>query len=675
MTILRQATQKSEGVSIEELMHALQVSKRTVYREISKLENTLHLVNLELEKNGKLYQLKGSDEDINQLLQQIKMPQPIEWFNVEKRQFAALATIALQNDEKYTTSDLANHFDVSLTTIQQDISNLNEILSKYHMTVKSGSDNYLFLSGNEVYIRLYLSQVLSKEINEFDFIQVVKNEANGEVETESKYMLTLVDNQILRMVYESFEKEQPEILNKLTDDYLMRFVFILTITLMRLSNNKQLETNLKIDRNQLLPYMNQVLSIVRVFKPEYKSLLVTNEISFFAMQLRGLNLSKEHSIFQDTYDIELGYEVKYLIKLVSEDIQFDFNADNVLYHDLVNHIGAALKRLDLKLPEMENSVITKLKKEYSHLYSIIEEKLIEVFSPAIFSEQEIGYVVTHFASSFEKHGYRSEVEVLVVCTSGIGTSKILKARLERSISNIKKIDVVRTVDLENIDIKNYEIIFSTIVLPGFDYDYHLINPILDDSDIESIKARINRYRLKSNAVPVVTTPIINKNISFKKIKRMVEIIELVLNKFKVIDLTDDFMTINQFLEFLFYDNQPLKKKLERRLNESPLAIPNTGIILLHTTDSSIKTPSVELYNLEKKIPAIGMDRQPTEVNRMILMLAPEEMDELTADFLGAISSSIIEREDYTKLYQKGSYFDLKELLEYISVDVLKNLMK
>lgn len=111
------------------------------------------------------------------------------------------------------------------------------------------------------------------------------------------------------------------------------------------------------------------------------------------------------------------------------------------------------------------------------------------------------------------------------------------------------------------------------------------------------------------------------------------------------------------------------------MNESPLAIPNTGIILLHTTDSSIKTPSVELYNLEKKIPAIGMDRQPTEVNRMILMLAPEEMDELTADFLGAISSSIIEREDYTKLYQKGSYFDLKELLEYISVDVLKNLMK
>ena len=126
---------------------------------------------------------------------------------------------------------------------------------------------------------------------------------------------------------------------------------------------------------------------------------------------------------------------------------------------------------------------------------------------------------------------------------------------------------------------------------------------------------------------------------------------------------------------IFKNNPILKNKLKQRLNESSLAIPSTGIMLLHTKDESVKTPSIELHHLKKPIRTTGMDQQPTQVHRVIVMLAPEDMDELTTEFLGAISSSIIEKEEYTKIYQKGNTQELKELLEHISVNTLQKMLK
>ncbi len=51
---------------------------------------------------------------------------------------------------------------------------------------------------------------------------------------------------------------------------------------------------------------------------------------------------------------------------------------------------------------------------------------------------------------------------------------------------------MRAIDLNEIDIEQYEVIFSTIMLSGFDSDYTLINPILDDQEIETIKQHLKR---------------------------------------------------------------------------------------------------------------------------------------------------------------------------------------
>ncbi len=666
--------ENSEGVSIKELMHNLNVSRRTVYRELSSLEDTLKNLDLMLEKEGKLHGLRGSETALQDLSHELQEPLAIEWADVDKRQIALFGMIVLQTEARFSSDSFVQTFNVSMATIQQDINYLNKVLTKYNIAIKRTDKQTFYVSGSEVYIRLYLSQILSYEINEFDFFQMLEQKAPETIETESQFLLSLMDSSLLQMVYQAFNRQQPELSSKISDDILMNFLIMMTISLIRLKNKKTIKHLYSIDHDLLFPYVQQILSVVKVFESSYKKLLNTAELSFFAMQLRGINAQQSHSIFQQSYDMELGYNIKYLIRLVSSEFAFNFNRDNVLYHDLINHIGAALKRLELNLPEIENEVLTKLKQQYPNLYSTVEEKLIEVFSPTIFSEQEIGYVVTHFASSFEKHEYRRDLKILVVCTSGIGTSKILKTRLERSIPEIKHIDVVRAIDLNEVDIDQYEVIFSTIMLTGFEHNYTLINPILDDQEIEMIKQRLSQHtsieKVRSQPSPVVKT-----KGSYKKVKQFMDMTASIIENFEVLFVAKEFEDLADYLDEEFKNHPTLKKKINKRLESSPLAIPESGIMLLHTTDKQITQPILKLQELKYPLEAIGMDREPTMVNRMIVMLGPETMDEMTTDFLGTISSSLIEKEEYIKVYQNGSTEELKELFEHLSVEILTKLLQ
>lgn len=676
--MLRLLREHAEGVSMKEFMHSLDVSRRTVYRELSTVEDTIKQKDLRIEKEGKLYRLAGDEADLEELFVHLQEPLDLEWQDVKKRKIAILALIILQTDKGFTSKALAEKFHTSLSTIQQDIIDLNKVLAKYKIEINRTEDQTFFIVGSEVYLRLYLSQVMTNEINEFDFLQVLDENKPALIETESQYLLSLIDVSILQMVYSAIERQNPDLLDKIADDILMNFILLLTITIMRLKHEHAVKTFDSMDHNQLFPYVQQILSIVKVFDVKHKEKLNTAEVSFLAMQLRGMNTQQNHSIFQQSYDMELGFNVKYLTQLVSLDFGFNFNQDDVLYQDLINHIGAALKRLELDLPEIENEVLRKLKKEYPKLYAIVEEKLIEVFSPAIFSEQEIGYVVTHFASSFEKHGYAKDYKVLVVCSSGIGTSKILKTRLERSIPDIEHIDVVRAVDLVNVDIYPYEVIFSTIPLTGFEYPYTLIDPILDEQEIEMIKQRLTQRSRMEKMIrqpDKEAKPLLNTKVSFDEMKQFVKMSSSIIDSFEFVYLNEDYTNLEEYINSEFKSNPQLKEKLNRRLNSSPLAIPNTGLLLLHTTDSSIQQPILKIQALKKPLDAMGMDRKLMFVHRILLMLGPKNMEKMTTDYLGAISSSLIENETYMEIYKTGSAEDLKKLFEHLSVELLTKLLE
>ncbi|MDA6082903.1 hypothetical protein OSJ97_25530, partial [Escherichia coli] len=70
----------------------------------------------------------------------------------------------------------------------------------------------------------------------------------------------------------------------------------------------------------------------------------------------------------------------------------------------------------------------------------------------------------------------------------IGTSKMLKSRLKKEAAEIDVIEIKSMKEIsEGADLKEYDLILSTVRLPFINAEYILVNPLLSDENILTIK--------------------------------------------------------------------------------------------------------------------------------------------------------------------------------------------
>src|SRR5699024_3979632 len=117
----------------------------------------------------------------------------------------------------------------------------------------------------------------------------------------------------------------------------------------------------------------------------------------------------------------------------------NFTIDDNLSKNLLAHLSAALSRKQLVTLSEADSLLEKVRSAYPVLSKVIEKHLATIFAPIQFSPVEVMYVVIHFASVYEREMKLDRLNVLIVCSGGIGTAKILESRLKRYIPSIQNI--------------------------------------------------------------------------------------------------------------------------------------------------------------------------------------------------------------------------------------------
>ncbi|GAA3330950.1 hypothetical protein GCM10020331_085530 [Ectobacillus funiculus] len=79
----------------------------------------------------------------------------------------------------------------------------------------------------------------------------------------------------------------------------------------------------------------------------------------------------------------------------------------------------------------------------------------------------------------------SDIKALVICSSGIGTSKMLATKLRQAFPELQQVRNISLFELPQMDINEYPLIISTISLPDFFYgEYIIVSPILTKDEIE-----------------------------------------------------------------------------------------------------------------------------------------------------------------------------------------------
>jgi mannitol operon transcriptional antiterminator len=151
-----------------------------------------------------------------------------------------------------------------------------------------------------------------------------------------------------------------------------------------------------------------------------------------------------------------------------------------------------------------------------------------------------------------------------------------------------------------------------------------------------------------------------------------------LSEFELVTLSNSSnfdITVKQIVSCLENcdDHDYLANKLIERFKVSPLAIPNTGLALLHTSSSHVTESTFKIFELEHQVETLSMNFENEGLTRILLMLTPLDASESVRELMISISQSIIENHLYTEIYKAGNQEIIYQLLSKLFTDRIKQL--
>src|SRR5699024_648936 len=127
---------------------------------------------------------------------------------------------------------------------------------------------------------------------------------------------------------------------------------------------------------------------------------------------------------------------------------------------------------------IKNPLVDEIEKDYSQIFKVIEAGVKHVFPDLIFPREEIAFLVLHFASALLRVEENVQLKALVICSSGIGTSKMLATKINRHFTEIADVENHSLFDLDKITLSDYDLIVSTVPIKHIKQEYILASPIL-----------------------------------------------------------------------------------------------------------------------------------------------------------------------------------------------------
>lgn len=142
--------------------------------------------------------------------------------------------------------------------------------------------------------------------------------------------------------------------------------------------------------------------------------------------------------------------------------------DDTLNKNLTIHLVSTYYRVKYKI-KYQNPLVNKIKTAYKETFQIVKLAIqpLNDFVNQKLSDDEIALITVYFSGALRNSQElsRDKSGVLVICSSGIGTSELLISQLRSHYPDVNFIGPYNTFEYENISYSNIKLVLSTIHLP------------------------------------------------------------------------------------------------------------------------------------------------------------------------------------------------------------------
>jgi lichenan operon transcriptional antiterminator len=431
-----------------ELSEIFNISSRTIRNDIKNINALLKKYQIEISSNNYIgYFLNILPKERELLNDMLHSDNTISKGEPEYREKYILINLIRHN--KICIDDLADELYISTSSILSDLKRIEQKLASIDREFsfdKKGSC-YSLEGRNEKYIRLYLSLILIDKFNESD-IGIISYIIEEEVS------------------FEKLKKELFEVLNKenivLSDHDIMFFCIYVIVSIIR--NRHDYFVEFEPDFSSFKETQTVVSEIVARVSEDHSISFSKEEIYLLNELYRSFNTIHK----QTDVNINLMEDIKEISKKIDKLYGTTFAEDNQFLNGITAHLDSYLNKRDLKL-NFSEGIIKELKQIYSFAYNLSIYlvdllNMMEEYKSLEINENEMAFISIHFQASMERHLRKREVKALVVCSYGIGTTKLLETQLKKEFSNMNILATVSSFAYELLDFKNVDLIIVTTPL-------------------------------------------------------------------------------------------------------------------------------------------------------------------------------------------------------------------
>lgn len=374
-------------------------------------------------------------------------------------------------------------------------------------------------------------------------------------------------------------------------------------------------------------------------------------------------------------DLILLDRVHSLIDQMQARTHYAFHEDRLLREGLLGHMQPVMERIEGQ-QMIRNPLLQQIRKDYDSLFEEVKQSVHQAWPGTEVPDEEIGFLVMHFGASIERlRALKREIRAIIVCTSGIGSSRMLSSRLSKEIPEIRIMDSVSWYEAARIPTDEYDLVLSTVDLPMDEHQYYKVSPLLTAEESERLRhfirtTTLQRQHNKPREIEVQTTGRYSDPDGMEAI--LVEIVRII-GKFQVYPLDNQdigfYKTVYAMCNVLhgsgvLKEPEEVAKRLEAREAVGSQKIPGTRLALFHTRSEGIYRPSISLFQLTE--PLLRTPDDPTGVTHVLLMLGPRELSKESLEVLSEISALLLQEEMIT-LLEKGIR---DELIHYLSQELV-----
>jgi mannitol operon transcriptional antiterminator len=645
--ILEVLLNRHGDVTAGQLAQEVQISARTIYRELEELDPLLEAHGMSLiKKSGIGISLEGSEQRLAQFQEEIRRSET-ETYSPDERKVIMLCKL-LEEEKPVKLFSLAREVQAAIPTVSRDLDELAPQLVRSGLELVRRRGYGVEIAGPETAKRPFIEWMAEEYLDHSDWFGV--QSIPSEQWPVTRRLLELVGKDTFLQIEQFLWQQAEEWLNRLKESDYTRLLVRLSVAVTRIKRNHWVKS--MPNRMYNGPTGKGGFDLKR-FAESLEIELPEEETAFLQTLFDEARdkAADVTSVILEKYGLELAEKTMELIRCVESRMGILLSKDRSLLDGLIRHLGPALERLR-RGESIRNPLLPQIKKDYEELFATVRQSIIETWQDVAVPDEEVGYLVMHFGAAMERWQLMpTHVKALLVCTSGIGSSKMLAVRISKEIPQIDLLGHYSWYEASRMPQDQYDLIISTVDLPVEHDRYIKLSPLLTRQETEKLRSRIRGMtgaaRSSNSAAAVYDGGAWGR---LQLIKMYANEMVNLLEPFHVCQLDNEsengdlqrlltsILDALSFKEALTRRDLIVKQLMERELQGS-LLIPDTELALYHTRSEWVREPVLALFRL--KVPhRMGYD-PAAQAKHIFLMLAPKMLSKSALELLSEISAMLL----------------------------------